>query len=45
MTVYSYNIMNNSTRIGESGARPHRERKDSIPVGSKIFMFVLSIRA
>ena len=35
--------MNSSTRIGESGARPHRKGGDRIPLGNKILMFVLSI--
>jgi uncharacterized membrane protein YwaF len=36
--------MNSSTRIGESGARPHTERAKTKPVDSKIILFVLFIQ-
>jgi hypothetical protein len=44
MYEYSCRTMNSSTRIGESGARPHRVRCDSGPVDSKISIFILSIQ-
>jgi len=44
MTDYSYSIMNSSTRVGESGARPHREFTNDIPVDSTKTKFVLSIQ-
>jgi len=42
MNEYSYNIMNTSTIIVESGASPYREGGGICPVDSKILTFVLS---
>jgi hypothetical protein len=42
MYDYSCSTMSSSSSIGESGARPHRER--SVTVDSKISMFALSIQ-
>ena len=44
MYDYSCSTMNCSTRIGESGASPHRERGDTSPVESRVMMFILSIQ-
>jgi len=44
MDDYSYSIMNSSISIGESGARPHSEWDNGIPVDSKILMCVSSIQ-
>jgi hypothetical protein len=44
MGNYFCSIMNSSTSIGVSGARPHREIVDTIPVDSKISLFVLSVQ-
>jgi hypothetical protein len=40
----SCSTMNSSTRIGVSGAEPHRVRDGTCPVDSKILMFILSIQ-
>jgi hypothetical protein len=44
MADYSWNTKNSSTRIGESGAHPHRERGGIRPVDSKITMFILNMK-
>jgi hypothetical protein len=35
--------MKSSTRIGVSGARPHRNRDKTNPINSEILMFMLGI--
>ena len=41
MYDYTCNIMKSSTRIGESGARPHTIIARIIPVDNKILLFIL----
>ena len=44
MYDYTSSTMNSSTRSGESGARPHRNRVNTSPADNKILMFMLCIQ-
>jgi hypothetical protein len=43
MSDYSCNIVNRSTGVGVSGARPHKQTVSKKPVHSKTLMFMLCI--
>jgi len=44
MYDYTSSAMSCSTRSGESGARPHRNRVNTSPADNKILMFMLCIQ-
>jgi len=44
MYDYTSSYMKTSTRIGVSGARPHRKIVHIIPVDNKILMFMLRLQ-